>query len=146
MHRSAWKQWPSVRIFAPRKMDRTNSQETPTVAFATVGVSRNIHPIELAILLAWLLIEAVFRLAVAALALVLTVVGWRPAAVATAGQTEAPLVVAVQPIPQPIPHPLAALADELARLPVSKLRPLAPASCRRLPKARLVAQLVTVCS
>ena len=131
MHRSAWKQWPSVRIFAPRKMNQTDS---------------NVHPIEIAILLTWLLIEAVFRLAVAALALVLTVIGWRPAAVATAGQAEAPLVVAVQPIPQPIPHPLVALAEQLAQLPLAQLRPLVPASCRRLAKARLVAQLVTVCS
>ena len=131
MHRSGLEAMAIGANLAPRTMNQTNS---------------NIHPIELAILLAWVLIEAVFRLAVAALALVLTVVGWRPAAVATAGQTEAPLVVAVQPIPQPLSHPLAALADELAQLPVSRLRPMAPASCRRLAKARLVAELVTVCS
>ena len=113
------------------------------------------HVIELLILLVWLLLEAIAALAVALLALVLTVAGWKrepglrgPAAQArphcevlqpwSRGSTNA----AVRPAPAPAVHPLALVAADLEALPIRLLRPMAPPSCRRLPKARLIGELL----
>ena len=93
------------------------------------------HVIELLILLVWLLLEAIAALAVALLALVLTVAGWwrrqLPSEPAAAAPALAPAV-----------HPLALAAADLEALPVRLLRPMAPPSCRRLPKARLIGELL----
>ena len=83
------------------------------------------HVIELLILLVWLLLEAIATLAVALGALVVTLAGWRQPAAAA-----------------PVVHPLALVAAELEALPVRSLRPMVPVQCRRLPKARLIGELL----
>ena len=85
------------------------------------------HVIELLILLVWLLLEAIATLAVALGALVVTLAGWRQPAAAA---------------PAPVVHPLALVAAELEALPVRSLRPMVPVQCRRLPKARLIGELL----
>ena len=113
MHRLAWKQWPAVRNLCLGEMDPIKS--------------RDVHPIEIAILLVWLLLEAIATLAVALGALVVTLAGWRQPAAAA---------------PAPVVHPLALVAAELEALPVRSLRPMVPVQCRRLPKARLIGELL----
>jgi hypothetical protein len=106
------------------------------------------HIVELLILLVWLLLEAIAALAVALLALVLTVAGWRrgqlPAEPASspASRRRQRGLPAAAPAPAPAVHPLALVAGELEALPVRLLRPMAPPSCRRLPKARLIEELL----
>ena len=94
------------------------------------------HPVELAILLAVLVIEAAITLArtvlVPVVALVLVQSCTRAAA------PEAPLA-------RPATHPLAQLAAELEALPATTLRAMAGIRSKRIRKADLVA-MVTACS
>ena len=111
------------------------------------------HVIELLILLVWLLLEAIAALAVALLALVLTVAGWRPEprfrGPAAQARTHCEMLrahgpgrAATCPSPAPAVHPLALVAADLEALPVRLLRPMAPPSCRRMAKARLIGELL----
>ena len=86
------------------------------------------HVIELLILLVWLLLEAIATLAVALVAMVVTLASRRSKPAAAA--------------PAPAVHPLALVAAELEALPVRSLRPMVPVQCRRLPKARLIGELL----
>ena len=105
------------------------------------------HVIEILILLVWLLLEAIAALAVALLALVLTVAGWRRRRAASEPETLARphgrgARNAAPAAPAPAIHPLALVAADLEALPVRLLRPMAPPSCRRLPKAQLIGELL----
>lgn len=82
--------------------------------------------IDLLLAVAWEVAEAVLVLAVALVALVLTVARWRPA----------------PPPAPPMVHPLALVAEQLEALPVSRLRPLAGVRSKRIRKAELVALAV----
>jgi len=98
---------------------------------------KNAHPIEVLLLVAWLALEAAIVLVVALVALLLTVVRWRPAA-------PAPVAPAPAAAP-PLQHPLIVLADALVALPQRELMAMA-GTRRRLPKRHLVEQLVAACS
>ena len=107
-----------------------------------------VHPIELAIVAALVVIEAVVVLVSVVVALVVTLAQHRPAP-APSPAPAADLVLApipIEPIPaRPQPHPIAALADRLAELPVVTLRSMANIHGRRVLKADLIA-MVIACS
>ena len=100
-------------------------------------------PVLVLITIAVLVIEAAVILARAVLvpmvALVLTLANWRRPAPPEA-PTPAPAPPEA-PLASPTPHPLAAVADRLALLPVTALRTLANTRSKRHNKAGLVARL-----
>jgi hypothetical protein len=122
------------KYFAPETMNRT-------------------HPVELAILLAVLVIEAAITLArtvlVPVVALVLVQANGRPKGPKNFvpeqsfkdGQSAAPKA----PLARPATHPLAQLATELEALPAATLRAMAGTRSKRHTKAQL-AGMVTACS
>jgi hypothetical protein len=112
------------------------------------------HPVELAILLAVLVIEAAITLArtvlVPVVALVLTLASRRPTAAPEAptpssAAPDAPLARGGKMSSRPTTHPLALLATELQALPASTLRAMAGISSKRHTKAQL-AGMLTACS
>ena len=116
---------PAAESFAPGTMNRTEA-----------------HPIELAIVAAWVVMEALLTLVVAVAGLVVTLAQWRPAATAAA-PVPTPEPPVIEPIPaRPTPHPLAALADRLAELPVATLRGMAGTRSKAIHKAELIARVI----
>ena len=79
-------------------------------------------------MLVWLLLEAIATLAVALVAMVVTLASRRSKPAAAA--------------PAPVVHPLALVAAELEALPVRSLRPMVPSYCRRMPKTMLIGELL----
>ena len=103
--------------------------------------------------------EAVLVLAVALVALVLTVARWRPS---QASSTKKPLLVpdtspartphlagvtssTRTPHLVPLHHPLALVAEQLEALPVAALRPMVGTRSKRLRKSELVAMVAACC-
>lgn len=99
-----------------------------------------VHPIELAIVAAWVVIEALLVLVVAVAALVVTLAQWRPRQLAP---LTPPPVIEAPAIP--LLHPLAALVAELQLLPVITLRQMAGTRSKAIRKADLIA-MVAACS
>ncbi len=93
--------------------------------------SQPLDAVDLLLVAGLVTLEATTVLAVALVALLLTVAGWRPPA--ADGQKDSPLA--------PLQHPLATLATELEVLPVTRLRELAGTRSKRLRKCELVAVL-----
>ena len=102
------------------------------------------HPVELAIVAALVVIEALLTLVVAAVALVLVLAQWRRAAPAAAAE---PIKYpsSSHQVAGPQPHPLATLATELQALPVAGLRAMAGTRSKSIRKAQLIEQ-VAACS
>jgi hypothetical protein len=107
------------------------------------------HPIEVALVVALLALEAAAIVIASLVALLLTVAHWRPAAPPTGGNTAARSGEPQSPDrgmtpPQPLLHPLQALAVGLEALSCRELMTLA-GTRRKLPKTQLIA-LVAACS
>jgi hypothetical protein len=100
------------------------------------------HPVELAIVAALLVMEALMTLVVAAVALVLTLANWRQPAPPAATAHSCAVAAPEAPLVSPTPHPLAAVADRLALLPVTALRAMTGIRSKRIRKADLIARLV----
>ena len=100
-----------------------------------------LHPLELAIVAALVVAEALLTLLVAAAALVVALPQRRPVVAPAAAPAAEPQPV----LARPTPHPLAGLADRLAELPVTTLRTLAGTRSKRIRKADLIA-MVAACS
>ena len=107
------------------------------------------HPIELAIVAALVVAEALLVLVVAVAALVVTLAQWRPAKKTSCAKASllahdintAPST----PAAPPLQHPLAALVAELQLLPVATLRGMAGTRSKAIRKADLIA-MVAACS
>ncbi len=107
------------------------------------------HTVELLLLAALVVAEAVIVLAAALVALVLTAVHEKSSA--PAPQTPEPLpaldssaaaLVHEKSSAPPLLHPLAVMAEQLEALPVTTLRPMANVRSKRPRKAELVAAMV----
>jgi len=95
------------------------------------GAAAGAHPIELALMAGIAVADALLVLLAAAIALVLTLAGWRPAG------ANAPIrPVAVQMHQAPLAHPLHLL---LAELPMAELRAACAAAGRRPGRSRATA-------
>jgi hypothetical protein len=107
-------------------------------------MNKELHPIEVLLLVAlaagWAVLTLARAVLVPLVVLVATLAGWRLAATAP---TQAPMV---QPHRRPAPahHPLALMAAELEALPVTALRQLAGVRSKRNRKIDLVA-MVAAC-
>lgn len=101
---------------------------------------KNAHPIELVLVVGLVLLEVAAALAVALVALVLTV-----SACSRQRATSAPLRVAppAPPARAALAAPLAAIADHLRRLPAARLREIS-GTRRRCSKDRLIADLLAL--
>jgi len=106
------------------------------------------HPIEVLLVVALLALEAAVTIAVALITLVLTVARWRPAASPSQVNTDPPAGEQESPErgmpPQPMVHPLQALAADLQALSCRQLMALA-GTRRKLPKQQLIG-MVAACS
>jgi len=101
-----------------------------------------LHPIEVLALATMTLVRAVLTLArmvlVPLAALVLVLVGWRPASPQPPTTPPSPAAP-----PAPAEHPLARLAEQLEALPAATLRNLAGTPSKRYRKAELIAMVAS---
>ena len=106
---------------------------------------KNTDPVVALIAIAVITLEAAITLVVAALALLLTLVQWRPAAPAAAATPPSPPpVIKARPTP-PQQHPLSLLAMQLQGLSAADLREMAVIRSKRHTKQQLIG-MVIACS
>ena len=110
----------------------------------TTEKCQSLSAVDLLLLAGLVTLEAITVLAVALVALLLTVCGWTsPPAPASAASPSGRCAPSPPSASQtPAVHPLALLAAELEPLPVTRLRELVGVRSKRLRKCELVATLV----
>jgi hypothetical protein len=130
-----WKRCAAGRSIRPGNMNRTEA-----------------HPVELAIVAALVVADALLTLVVAALvplvALVLTLVvspRTGPIGPELPEIPTPPPAAPEAPLARPQPHPLATLAAEMQLLPVTQLRAMTGTRSKSIRKAQLIA-MVAACS
>ena len=115
-----WKRWSGCRSNRPEDM-------------------KNTDPVLVLIAAAVITLEALLTLVVAAAALLITLAQWRPAAAPAPAAAIALAPAPIEPpLARPMPHPIAALADRLAELPVATLREMTNTRSKTIRKAQLI--------
>ena len=99
-----------------------------------------VHPIEVAIVAALVVVESLLVLVMAGVALLLTLAQWRPAAAPAPVAEPEPIKYpsSTRQVAQPQLHPLALLAADLEALPAVTLRSLANVRSKRHTKRQLI--------